>query len=802
MIVSRSRHSVSAPHSTGSDLDTAFRVVWPDGVVHWITCTAKAFPVDGGPALYMTGACADVTSRRAAAEALHTNEARLQAIFNQAAVGITVADLDGHFLDMNGKFSDILGFTADELRERTFYDITHPDDVVGNQALLRRLLNGSVAEFAMEKRYIRSDGAVVWSLTTVTLLSNGAGAPQHFVAVIEDITARKHAEEALAEERRMLALLEETGRLVAGTLDLQPLLQAITDAATTLCGAEVGAFFYNIADASGEHFLLHALSGAARESFYKTADASGERFLLYALSGAPRESFDYVRQPRATALVGPTFRGEAPVRCGDVGTDPRYRAMTLHDGLPAGHRPVRSYLAVPVRSRDGTVLGGLFFGHSDPNVFTGRSERLIVGVAAQAGVAIDNARLYEAAQGAAAERTVLLERERAARQAAERMTAVQDEFLATLSHELRTPLNAILGWSQMLRSNPGARADLLRGLETIERNARVQTQLIEDLLDMSRIATGKLRLDIQSIQPAALIRASVETMKPAAQAKGLTLETALDPSAGPIDGDSSRLQQVVWNLLENAIKFTSSGGSVHVSLERVNAAVEISVTDTGVGIRTEFLPYLFERFRQGDATTTRTFGGLGLGLSIVKNIVELHGGTVRVESPGEGGGTTVIVSLPLTTGLHDDASVPESHPPTNEATATFVATELGGLKVLVVDDQADARDLITRVLVACAADVITASSAEEALTLLQTELPSLLISDIGMPDMDGFELIRRVRALEPEQGGRIPAIALTAFARSEDRTRALRAGFVAHLSKPVDATELAAAVASVARRAT
>jgi signal transduction histidine kinase/ActR/RegA family two-component response regulator len=470
--------------------------------------------------------------------------------------------------------------------------------------------------------------------------------------------------------------------------------------------------------------------------------------------------------------------------------------------MPKGHLPVRSYLAVPVRSRSTEVIGGLFFGHSQTGVFTERSERLIVGVAAQAGVAIDNARLFESARQAAEERKILLDSERAARSTAERLSDIKDEFLATLSHELRTPLNAILGWSKLLRTRPRDETDYRKGLETIERNARIQTQLIEDLLDMSRITSGKLRLDVQSVHPASFIEAALETVKPAADAKGVRLEPLLDPAAGPVSGDPGRLQQVIWNLLSNAIKFTPRDGKVQVLLERVNSHIEISIADTGIGIKPEFLPHLFERFRQGDPSTTRQFGGLGIGLSIVKNLVELHGGTVLARSKGEGHGTTVTVHLPL--AVVQRRSTPrdgQQQPRTPTSVSPPAdAAELAGLRVLVVDDQSDARDLIRRVLEDCAATVITAATAEEALELIEAERPHILISDIGMPESDGFELLRRVRTLPANRGGRIPAIALTAFARSEDRTRALRAGFVVHVSKPVDPSELVATVASVAGR--
>ena len=298
--------------------------------------------------------------------------------------------------------------------------------------------------------------------------------------------------------------------------------------------------------------------------------------------------------------------------------------MAPHHGMPEGHLPVRSYLAVPVASRTGTVHGALLFGHPDVGVFTERSERLALGVAAQAAIAIDNARMYEDAQRAAEDRKAQLDSERAARNSAERTSDIKDEFLATLSHELRTPLNAILGWSKILRTGAKDANDLAKGLEAIERNARAQTQLIEDLLDMSRITSGKLRLDIQPVRPASFIEEAVDTVKTAADAKEIRLEKVLDPSVGPISGDPVRLKQVVWNLLSNAIKFTPHGGRVRVTLERANAYVEISVADTGCGVKPEFLPHLFERFRQADSSSTRQHGGLGLGLSIVKTLVDLH----------------------------------------------------------------------------------------------------------------------------------------------------------------------------------
>ena len=407
-----------------------------------------------------------------------------------------------------------------------------------------------------------------------------------------------------------------------------------------------------------------------------------------------------------------------------------------------------------------------------------------------------------ASRHAAEERKQLLESERAARGEAERASAMKDAFLATLSHELRTPLSSILGWSHILRARTMSPAELHQGLEIIERNARVQTQLIEDLLDMSRITSGKMRLDIQPVQPAALIQAAIETVRPSAEAKGIKLTALLDPAAGPISGDPNRLQQVVWNLLSNAIKFTGRDGRVEVLLERVNSHIEITVADTGMGISAEFLPHVFDRFRQDVASSsTRSTKGLGLGLSIVKHLVELHGGTVRAASEGEARGATFTIHLPLTVVRRNQAGEERRHPrsPSSEA-AEFTRVNLSGITVLVVDDQDDARDLLKRVLEECDARVLTAASAGAALATVEADHPDVLVSDVGMPDVDGYELLRRVRALGPARGGRLPAIALTAFARSEDRTRALRAGFLVHVSKPVEPSELVATVASIVGR--
>jgi signal transduction histidine kinase/ActR/RegA family two-component response regulator len=397
----------------------------------------------------------------------------------------------------------------------------------------------------------------------------------------------------------------------------------------------------------------------------------------------------------------------------------------------------------------------------------------------------------------------LLMREQIIRADAEAANRAKDEFLSILSHELRTPLNAILGWSTMLRQKKLSEDKVARALETIERNAKSQAQLIEDILDISRIITGKLRLRVRPVNLVPVIESAIESVQLAAEAKSIRLQSVLDSEAGPLLGDADRLQQVVWNLLSNALKFTPKDGRVQISLQRVNSHVEITVSDTGAGISSDFLPFVFDRFSQHDSTTTRSYGGLGLGLAIVRQLVELHGGTVTVVSPGIGQGTTFTVKLPVMI-IHLPPSDPEPLNSLVEPKGRFQASPtLEGLQILVVEDEADALELLSTILEKYGADVMAVTSVKEALTIIETasdRRPDVLVSDIGMPDEDGYSLIRKLRQLEAQRGGRLPAIALTAYARNDDRQQALLAGFQMHLTKPVDAVELVAVVTSLTGR--
>ena len=592
-------------------------------------------------------------------------------------------------------------------------------------------------------------------------IGRGAEPPATRTSIAE-VSALSQAMQGAAalvrEERQTLETINRTGQLLSGELSLDRLVQGVTDASTRLCRAAFGAFFYNV------------------------VNERGEAYTLFTISGVPREAFAHFPMPRNTDLFGPTFRGGRVVRIDDVTRDPRYGRNEPYYGMPPGHLPVRSYLAVSVVSRTGAVLGGLFFGHPEPGVFTAREEEIVLGLAPQIATAIDNARLYERQQTARAE--------------AEAANSLKDEFLATLSHELRTPLNAVLGWTRMLRAGILDGETAKRALEVIDRNADAQRQLIEDLLDVSRIITGKLRLDVRRVDPVAVIEAAIDAVRPAAEAKGIRLQPVLDPRAGPVSGDPDRLQQVVWNLLSNSIKFTPRNGRVQVQLARVNSHVEIVVADTGKGITADVLPHIFERFRQAESGSQRSHGGLGIGLALVRHLVELQGGTVEASSGGADQGATFTVKLPLM--LHADAD--GLRPAALRQPAAAGASSLAGLQLLVVDDDTDALELFAMVLRHAGAEVRTVFSVREALDLLKGWEPDVIVSDIEMPDESGYTFIRRLRGGDIPHGDRIPAVAVTAYGGVTERIKILSVGFDAYVAKPVEPDELAAVISRLVTR--
>jgi signal transduction histidine kinase/DNA-binding response OmpR family regulator len=476
---------------------------------------------------------------------------------------------------------------------------------------------------------------------------------------------------------------------------------------------------------------------------------------------------------------------------------------------------VHSFLGAPILSAN-RVSGWIYLLNKlNADDFSEADERLAATLATQVAIAYDNAVLYSEAQRHASElqqeiterkqveehRAQLLVREQAARAEAEQANRTKDEFLATLSHELRTPLSAILGWSHLVRTGKLDEPQMSRAFETIERNARSQSQLIDDLLDVSRIITGKLQIERRPVDLCTVIDAAVEALRPAFETKGIRFETVLDPEGCVVPGDANRLQQIFWNLLSNAIKFTPEKGQVRVEVKRLDAGVRVSVTDSGIGIAPEFLPYIFDRFRQADGSTTRVHGGLGLGLSIVKHLVQLHEGGVEVTSKGKDQGSTFTVTLPLAPAgfsrTPGDAAAVESE---NEELPASFSELLDGLRILVVDDEADSRDLVTAILTRCGGEVKCCESAAEALKTFRDWKPDLLVSDIGMPNEDGYTLIKKLRKLKSKLAREIPAIALTAYATDDDRKRTLSAGFHLHVAKPIEPQALVLSIASAAGR--
>ncbi|MET0383160.1 MAG: ATP-binding protein, partial [Burkholderiaceae bacterium] len=466
-------------------------------------------------------------------------------------------------------------------------------------------------------------------------------------------------------------------------------------------------------------------------------------------------------------------------------------------GPADGGLPLRSFLAVPVTLRCGATVGGLFFGHPDAGVFTERTERLVVGLAAHAAIALDNARLVDKMRRVARESERLVEGERAARADAVQAARLKDEFLATLSHELRTPLTAILGWAKVLQQQRVGPASCQHGLAAIVRNAEAQATLIRDLLDMSHIVSGKVQLERRPIDLAVVVEAAFDAVRAAAAAKEIALELRHGGGSAVVCADAARLRRVVEQLLSNAIKFTPRSGRVEVGLAIVDAQVELAVADTEAGIAPEFLPHVFDHFRQADSSTTRPHGGLGLGLAIARRLVELHGGAITAHSAGVGQGSRFVFRLPAS-----DAAGGQAVPAATAARTTdrFCDVDLRGLRLLVVDDDADVREIVAQVLVEYGADVRQAASAVDALRQFRRETPDVLLSDIGMPGRDGYALIRDIRGLDAANGGNVPAAALTAFACPQDRAQALLAGYQAHVTKPVAPEELAATVAGLAGR--
>ncbi len=542
--------------------------------------------------------------RTAAAERLAASEARFRRVVESNMIGLLFWRDDGTITEANDAFLDLLDYTRDDVREGRldWRRLLAPEALPAAAVSLAELRAQGLCT-PYEAEAIRADGS------RVPILCAGAALDAPYrgrgVSWVVDISDRRHAEAELRESLEVIETVNRLGQRLTARLDIEEIVQAVTDAGTQVSGAAFGAFFYNL------------------------VNERGESYTLYTISGVPRASFDGFPMPRNTAVFAPTFRGEGVVRLDDVTQDPRYGQNAPHHGMPPGHLKVRSYLAVPVVSRSGEVHGGLFFGHPEVGVFSERDERVVAGLAAQAAIAIDNALLFDSAKRA--------------RDAAEAANRTKDEFLSVVSHELRTPLTSMTNWVRVLRVGDADRAP--RAMDAIDRAARAQAKLVEDLLDVSRIVTGRLRLDLRPLDLGPVVRAAVDTVAPTADAKGVRIETDLGRGTF-VAGDPDRLQQVVWNLVSNAVKFTPPGGRVRVRMVPDGGDVRVIVQDSGQGIEPEFMPYVFERFQQAEPAASRRQGGLGLGLAIVRHLMELHGGTVHAESEGADQGATFTISLP------------------------------------------------------------------------------------------------------------------------------------------------------------
>lgn len=672
----------------------------------------------------------------------------LSAIIESADDAVISKTLEGIITSWNKGAERIFGYTADEVIGKPVTILIPADHEDEEPRILARLRAGDRIEHYETVR-VRKDGRLIDISLTVSPIRGPNGQIVGASKIARDITEQKQSRKALDDALARLKLALDAARLGDWSWDAKTNFVNMSETAANIFGI-----------LPGPQMTWDAMSELLHEEDRHTAKVAVDE----ALANHTDYDVEY-RVPRdggSEVWVSSKGRG-------------------IYEG-------------------DGTIVGMLGFVQ-DISARKSNEETLRNQAEALRTLNERSTRLYETATKARAQaEKAAAETERLYRQA-EESSRLKEEFLATISHELRTPLSAILGWTRMLRLGQLSPENATKALDTIERNARAQAQLVDDLLDVSRIITGKLRMDVRPSDPNSFIDAAVEAVKPAADAKGVRVQKVIDTAPISIPGDPVRLQQVVWNLLSNAIKFTPRGGRVQIRSERVNSHLEIVVSDTGQGISPDFLPHVFDRFRQADQKTSRQHGGMGLGLAIVRHLVEMHGGTVSANSDGEGKGATFTVMLPIAPVYQVDSSGSRVHPGARDLLpANDVTDRLDNMKILVVDDEADTRELLKQGLEYCGAIVSVAGSAGEAVEAIMAKPPEILISDIGMPGVDGYDLIRQVRRLPAAKGGKVPAIALTAYTRTEDRLQALRAGYDMHVPKPVELAELVAVAASVVRR--
>jgi PAS domain S-box-containing protein len=725
------------------------------GEKKYLELSAFAMRSDSGEALCYVGIKRDITERKQVERAQLRNEAQLTDFFENSTIGLHWVGPDGTVLRVNQAELDMLGYTREEFEGHHLAEF-HVDQNAINDILTRlqggevlqdydarlRCKDGSIKQVRINSSVYREDGMFI-----------------HTRCFARDITERKRSESRLALQYAVTKILSESLDFAASARNI---LQAVCESLDWAVGAV---------------WRIDRQAEAIRcvEVYHATSMETPE--------------FD-----RLTRNIAFKKGVGLPGRIWELGEPAWINNVSADDNFPrapvAAREGLRCAFGFPI------LLGNEVWGVIDffsPEIREPDEEllKLVAGLGGQIGQFTQRKRAEE-------DRAELLQRERIARSEAEKANRLKDEFLATLSHELRTPLNAVIGWARMLGSGRLDRENSKHALEVIERNAWAQKQIIEDILDVSRVITGKLQLNLGPVDLVAVIDAALDAMRPAMEAKEIQIETLIDASLRLVSGDADRLQQVVWNILSNAAKFTPSGGRVEISVSQSATHVHIRVKDTGPGIEPEFLPYVFERFRQADGSTTRTHGGLGLGLAIVRHLVELHGGTIAAESSEADSGAIFTIRLPLPSGELRLEALTGADAALKETQSEQASLE--GLQILIADDETDALDLIMVELAQHGAKVTAVTNAEDALKALEQGRFDVLISDIGMPKIDGYELIRQIRKREAGKDKRIPAVALTAYARVEDRMQAIVAGYSTHIAKPVDATELVTIVASLSGR--
>jgi PAS domain S-box-containing protein len=687
----------------------------------------------------------DGTERRRVERA----QALLANVVELSEDAIVTKSLDGIVTSWNAGAERIFGYAREDMVGQPILRIFPPERVEEVRRILGAIGRGERVEH-FESERIRKDGRRISVSLSVSPIRDGEGNVVGASKIARDITDRKRAELERQRTLRELTTLYAVGQAVSAAFDRERVLQTITDAATELSGARYGAF-------------LHA------------GGPDGDGPTPFAISGASREAFAALGMPRTTQVFAPTFAGTHTVRVADIRSDPRYGHSAPHHGLPTGHPPVASYLAVPVINRDGEVFGGLFLGHPDPGVFSADDERVVVALAAQASIALQNARLYEA--------------EQRARASAEQTSQEKDHFLAMLGHELRNPLAAVRNALSAAQLDPSR---VERALAIASHGAEQLNRLVDDLLDVSRVTQGRLTLRREAVDLAVVVRQAVDAARALFDEHGVTPVVRVPADPCLVDGDPTRLEQVVGNLLTNAAKYSETGGQVLVAVEAAGDAALVRVSDAGIGIAPELLPRIFDLFVQGSQTLDRSRGGLGIGLRLVRQLVEMHGGSVTARSAGVGRGAEFVVRLPR----HVAAPVPPvAAPPAPVASPAPTAA-----RVLIVEDNAGTAESLRMLLEVFGFEVRAVGDGPAALAAVRAQAPDVMLVDIGLPGMDGYELARRIRADAAANG--ITLVALTGYGQEEDRRDAIAAGFDHHLVKPVDVEQVRRLLADVRGRPT